>query len=60
MDQAGLFLWSQLLDVVKNIPFTNTIDKPIWVLEPNGRYFVISFYNAINFGGVVSTVGDKF
>lgn len=36
------------------------LDEPIWMLAPNGKYSVKSFYQQINFGGVVSVIGDCF
>uniref|UniRef100_A0A8I6YHA6 Reverse transcriptase zinc-binding domain-containing protein n=1 Tax=Hordeum vulgare subsp. vulgare TaxID=112509 RepID=A0A8I6YHA6_HORVV len=48
----------QLIEHIKCFPLSKSQDLPVWLLEPNGKYSVKSFYNCINFGGVVSPFGD--
>lgn len=51
--------WFQLIVHIKTFPLSDAPDVPVWMLEPKESYSVRSFYNAINFGGVVSTIGDS-
>lgn len=59
MDHASLALWDHLIEAVKQTPLSREPDSPIWKLESNGTYPVKPFYEQINFGGVVSTIGDS-
>uniref|UniRef100_A0A8I6WLN0 Reverse transcriptase domain-containing protein n=1 Tax=Hordeum vulgare subsp. vulgare TaxID=112509 RepID=A0A8I6WLN0_HORVV len=59
VDNSGMDNWNNLIDFIKGFCMTDLHDKPIWELEPNGIYSVRSFYKFINFGGVVSPIGDS-
>lgn len=58
-DRFGMARWYQLIETNKQFHLSEYPYTPIWMLEANGVYSVKSFYKAINFGGVVSTTGEK-
>ena len=53
VDQAGLNQWRHLLNELGKLPLYDLSDVPVWMLEPNGRYSVKSFYNIVNFRGIL-------
>lgn len=50
--------WQELLCLLQSVNLSSDNDCPIWMLESSGHYSVNSFYNAINFAGVVSPLKD--
>lgn len=58
MDQNGIALWHELVDLVKPIVLTSSPDTPKWMIDASGLYTVKSFYEMINFGGMISPVND--
>mgnify|MGYP001024156281 FL=1 len=48
-----LTAWNELFCVVKDLSLNDCEDTIIWDLEPKGIYTVKSYYNFVNFRGVV-------
>lgn len=59
VDLRGMLRWNQLQDQIRDFPLSTSPDLPIWSLEPKGLYSVKSFYEVINFGGIVSPIGKS-
>ena len=52
VDAAGMQQWDELVEICKSISFSDEVDKPIWMFNPDGVYSVKSFYAIVNDPGV--------
>lgn len=57
-DWVGFALWQELSNLNDTVVLSSNNDVPVWVLESSSLYSVKSFYNVVNFGRIISPIGD--